>query len=49
MGPAGLAAEVALVARVLARLGFVHAFGHVSARAPASQAGAAHPDLPAVG
>ena len=36
MGPADLAAEVALVARVLARLGFVHAFGHVSARAPAS-------------
>jgi HCOMODA/2-hydroxy-3-carboxy-muconic semialdehyde decarboxylase len=32
MGPAELAAEVALVARVLARLGLVHAFGHVSAR-----------------
>jgi HCOMODA/2-hydroxy-3-carboxy-muconic semialdehyde decarboxylase len=31
--PAGLAADVALVARILARLGFVHAFGHVSARA----------------
>jgi HCOMODA/2-hydroxy-3-carboxy-muconic semialdehyde decarboxylase len=31
---AALAAEVALVARVLARLGLVHAFGHVSARAP---------------
>jgi HCOMODA/2-hydroxy-3-carboxy-muconic semialdehyde decarboxylase len=34
VGPSDLAAEVALVARILARLGFVHAFGHVSARAP---------------
>jgi HCOMODA/2-hydroxy-3-carboxy-muconic semialdehyde decarboxylase len=33
MAPADQAAEVALVARALARLGFVHAFGHVSARA----------------
>ena len=33
MAPADLAADVALVARALARLGFVHAFGHVSARA----------------
>jgi HCOMODA/2-hydroxy-3-carboxy-muconic semialdehyde decarboxylase len=33
MGPADLAADVALVARALADLGFVHAFGHVSARA----------------
>jgi HCOMODA/2-hydroxy-3-carboxy-muconic semialdehyde decarboxylase len=32
MAPDDLAADVALVARVLARLGFVHAFGHVSAR-----------------
>ena len=34
MAPADLAADVALVARVLARLGLVHAFGHVSARGP---------------
>jgi HCOMODA/2-hydroxy-3-carboxy-muconic semialdehyde decarboxylase len=33
MANADLAADVALVARALARLGFVHAFGHVSARA----------------
>ena len=35
MSPTDPAADVALVARVLARLGFVHAFGHVSARVPA--------------
>jgi ribulose-5-phosphate 4-epimerase/fuculose-1-phosphate aldolase len=34
VGPTDLAAEVAEVARILARLGYVHAFGHVSARAP---------------
>jgi ribulose-5-phosphate 4-epimerase/fuculose-1-phosphate aldolase len=38
MPPADLAADVALVARALARLGFVHAFGHVSARAVDSRA-----------
>ena len=32
--PPTLAADVALVARVLARLGLVHAFGHVPARVP---------------
>ena len=35
MSPTDPAADVALVARVLARLGLVHAFGHVSARVPA--------------
>jgi ribulose-5-phosphate 4-epimerase/fuculose-1-phosphate aldolase len=34
MPPTDPAADVALVARVLARLGLVNAFGHVSARAP---------------
>jgi HCOMODA/2-hydroxy-3-carboxy-muconic semialdehyde decarboxylase len=42
MGPSDLilAADVAAVARILASLGFVHAFGHVSARPPASGGGA---------
>jgi HCOMODA/2-hydroxy-3-carboxy-muconic semialdehyde decarboxylase len=49
MGPADLAADVALVARVLARLGYVHAFGHVSARvvhspAPPPRSPSAGPD-----
>jgi HCOMODA/2-hydroxy-3-carboxy-muconic semialdehyde decarboxylase len=39
VAPADLAADVALVARVLARLGLVHAFGHVSARVPLGSAG----------
>ena len=39
MGPSDLAAEVAEVARILARLGYVHAFGHVSARIPAGEGG----------
>jgi ribulose-5-phosphate 4-epimerase/fuculose-1-phosphate aldolase len=34
MPPADPAADVALVARGLARLGLVHAFGHVSSRVP---------------
>ncbi|MDP9209915.1 MAG: class II aldolase/adducin family protein, partial [Actinomycetota bacterium] len=49
MGPADLAAEVALVARVLARLGFVHAFGHVSARAPAGERVLLTPTYPPLG
>jgi HCOMODA/2-hydroxy-3-carboxy-muconic semialdehyde decarboxylase len=49
VGPADLAAEVALVARVLARLGFVHAFGHVSARAPAGERVLLTPTSPPLG
>ena len=39
MPSADPAADVALVARVLSRLGLVHAFGHVSARASAGPVG----------
>jgi HCOMODA/2-hydroxy-3-carboxy-muconic semialdehyde decarboxylase len=37
MAPDDLAADVALVARILSRLGLVHAFGHVSARTVAGR------------
>jgi HCOMODA/2-hydroxy-3-carboxy-muconic semialdehyde decarboxylase len=49
-GPGGsAAAEVAEVARILAGLGFVHAFGHVSARAEAAELVLLTPTFPPLG